>query len=131
MKYRTRTIGLIVRDVGDETIVYDRENDTFKRLNASAATAFRRCQDGASLGDIAQALADELGLPLDDELAQLAVSELMDADLITGDTDEVPLPTRLSRRAVVKRISAGAVVAAMVPAVETMVAPRPAYAASY
>jgi len=128
MKYRKRTIGLIVRDVGDETIVYDRENDTFQRLNASAATAFRRCQDGASLGDIAQALADELGLPFDAELSELAVSELMEAGLITG---EVPLPTQLSRRTVVQRISAGAVVAAMVPVVETMVAPRPAYAASY
>jgi hypothetical protein len=131
MLYTARKTGLLVRDVGDETIVYDREGDTFKRLNASAATAFRRCQEGASLGDIAQALADELDLPLDEELAQLAVSELMDAGLITGDTDEVPLPTRLSRRTVVKRVSAGAVVAVMVPVVESMVAPQPAYAQSY
>ncbi len=121
MKPLMRQERMVVRDVDDETLVYDLTNDTATCLNGLAAQVFRRCNGETEVAEIAEAL------DVDEKAVWLALHELDQKNFLSGK-NEMPdyLATRRSRREVAATLGFGAA-AAMVSSV---LVPTPAQAQS-
>lgn len=123
---RRREDGLVVRELADETLVYDQTNHQAHCLNPTAGFVWRRCDGRTDVAALAALLAQEFGLPRAEEAVALALAQLGKARLL----QEVPgkdTAARCSRRDLVRKLGAAAV---LVPAVMTIVAPSVAMAAS-
>ena len=74
---KAKTAHLIVREIDDETLVYDMGRHAATCLNEFAAKVWRRCDGRTSVAEI----ADELGE--DERAAWLALHQLTKAQLLT------------------------------------------------
>jgi len=123
MKPLARREGLVVRDLPDETIVYDRKRHQAHCLNRMAALVFRHADGTRSAAEIATLLAE--GTPREREaVVALALEQLSQACLLDGPA---PVPAT-ARRAVLRHVGLGA--ALLVPAIASVIAPTPAEAAT-
>jgi hypothetical protein len=148
-----RSEGLIVRELGDETLVYERERHRAHCLNPTTAAVIRLCDGSRSALGIA-ATIELPGSPSEREalvrvaLAQLTaaslVKEAADASRAGAAADAAPAttaaaapmagdarrasdgPADAARRQVLLRVGA----ALLAPAIATVIAPTPAQAAS-
>jgi Coenzyme PQQ synthesis protein D (PqqD) len=117
---KAKSARLIVREIDDETLVYDCARDAATCLNDFAAKVWRQCDGEKSVAEI----ADELGE--DERAVWLALHQLTKAQLLT---EAIALPpdvaTARSRREIAGRLGMGA--AALVASI---VVPMPAQATS-
>jgi len=116
----------LVQRVDNELVVYDEERHKAYHLNETAAIVWEQCDDAASVDDLVQVLAARSALPADEAVAQLAIQELRDAQLIEGSLG-AGYDETISRRELAARM-AGLAVA--LPAVVALLAPTPAMAES-
>lgn len=128
MKHRARSEKLIVKELGDDLVVYDETDDAAHELNAAAAAVWRRCDGETDVETIAKELETELGLPADGEVVSLAIAELSRAKLL--EPVEAPAAPVVSRRQLVRRLGLTGAAVMLLPLVETIVAPTPAMAQS-
>ena len=112
-----------------ETVVYDRTRDRVHCVNRTAALVWQHCDGTRSVADLAHILHDEVGLPEDEAIVDLALAELRKAKLLEAEPEGV-FTAPLTRRQAVQRLSYGAVIGALLPVVASIVAPRSAAAAS-
>jgi hypothetical protein len=89
-------------------------------LNLAAAAVYDLCDGRASKADMAAAIQRRTGLPADEEIVDLALAELADAELVTL---EHPESRAITRRAVVRRLGLTSAAVALLPVVETIVVP--------
>ncbi len=82
MYLKARSEALIIKDLGDDLVVYDERADCAHELNGAAAAVWRRCDGQTDLDEIASQLPAELGLPADEEIVTLAITELSRAGLL-------------------------------------------------
>jgi coenzyme PQQ synthesis protein D (PqqD) len=115
----------LMREFGDEVLVYDRERNVGHCLNATAAAAWKLCDGKKSNSELARILTKQLSAPVDESVVQLAVDELSKAHLLV---ETVRRSRRTSRREAIRAI--GIVSAIALPLVTSLVAPTPARAAS-
>ena len=116
---QARRDGLIVRELPDEVLVYDSEDNKAHCLNQTAAAVWRHCDGETSVSEISYRLAREFSTPVDEEVVWLALETLGKSGLLE---EPVVRPSAVSRRDVVKR--AALVGAALsVPAVFSVLAP--------
>ena len=117
---RAKTDRLIVREIDNETLVYDRGRDAASCLNEFAARVWRKCDGETSVAAMAAALGE------DERAVWLALHQLTKAQLLTEAVAVPPdMSAAKSRREVAGRLGLGA--AAFVTSI---VAPMPAQAAS-
>jgi hypothetical protein len=124
MKPVARRVGLLIRELPGELLVYDRERHQAHCLNRTAASVFRHSDGICTVADLALALAPEAEPRAAASLVTLALGMLHDAGLLR----DAPGAVRRSRRDVVRRVGLGA--ALLLPAVASVVAPTPAEAAA-
>jgi len=122
-----RQKGLVLRDLGDELLIYDRESDQAHCLNRSAAAVWHHCDGGTTPAQIAILLQKELGAPVDEDFVFLALNQfsrdrLLESSVVSGRLSQ------LSRREVVRRLGLGVAIA--LPLVASITAPSPAQAAT-
>ena len=118
---KAKSARLIVREIDDETLVYDCARDAATCLNDFAAKVWRQCDGEKSVAEI----ADELGE--DERAVWLALHQLTKAQLLTEAIAFPPdVTTAKSRREIAGRLGLGA--AALVASI---VVPMPAQAASW
>jgi hypothetical protein len=117
MKPRAREDGLVVRELEDETLVYDLERHRAHCLNASAARVWRLCDGTRDAAEIAAQLevAGPSGAAV--ELVWLALDQLGRRHLLRERITRRASPR--SRREIVRRLG----VAAAVPLVASILAP--------
>lgn len=122
MRPSVRRDGVVVRDLSDETIVYDRRSHEAHCLNRTAAAVFRAADGTRTVEEIAAGL-DARGASAVERGAavRLALDELEGAGLL-----EFPPQGGPSRREMLRRVGAGA--AFLLPAVVSVLAPTPAEA---
>jgi hypothetical protein len=120
---KARKEGLLVRDLGDEVVVYDLESHRGHCLNRTAALVWRACDGRRTVAAIAAQLGHELGVPTDQDLVRLALRKLRDARLLDSGTLKA---ATLTRRDLARRIGQ----AALLPVVISLLAPRPSEAAT-
>lgn len=115
----------LVQEFENELIVYDQDEHKVYHLNAAAAEAWRLCEECNSISELTQKLAKKTGLPADEEVAFLALSELRDAQLIEGSLGGGERV--ISRRQLNESLGRAAIA---LPAVVAMLAPTAAMAQS-
>jgi len=122
-----RKEGLVIKELPDELLIYDTETDRAHCLNETAAFVWQRCDGRKSLAEITRELSSKATAKLDDKIVWLALDQLSRNRLLI---DPAPPPTRqgINRRDMVRALGLTAAVA--VPVVASIVAPRPAEAAS-
>lgn len=113
---------LIVREVGDEALVYDPDTHRASCLNREAALALRACDGRRDAAAVAAWLSRRLGRTVDARYARLAIDRLRRARLL----EDAPRPLSPGRREALRRLAAAAALA--LPTVTTVLAPDPAQA---
>lgn len=114
-----RTTNLIVEELGDELLVYDRDTDRVHCLSPSAAAVWRRCDGRTPAGGLSAQL------DLDGETVERALDELAGLGLLEAGEAMTDGTTR--RELTVRLAKAGTAVAAA-PLIVSIVAPTPAAA---
>lgn len=109
---RRRLRDLVVRDVGDDCLVYDLTSDEVALLDEATAAVWRRC-DGSSLRAVVESDLGISGDEFDGALGRVAEAGLLEVDGV-------------SRRALITRAAAVGALTSLA----TIAAPTPAMAAS-
>ena len=73
---------LVVRQLDDETLVYDLDRDEAHCLNHTAALVWEQCDGRTTAKQAAQRLRPKLGEPVDSDLVWLAVKQLQRYHLV-------------------------------------------------
>jgi hypothetical protein len=82
---RARVDGLVIRQLNDETLVYDRETDAAHCLNQTAALVWKQCDGKTNAEDIASHLQEQLSETVDVDLVWLAIKQLQSFHLIEDE----------------------------------------------
>jgi hypothetical protein len=131
MKPIARTDRLIKQEVEQETLVYDRADDTACCLNALASAVWRRCDGKNTVTEIAQLVAREMTLPAGadpEAIVWKAVEELEEHDLVAWSAEDTIEVARaaMDRRHLVRALAA----IPLFPAIQQITAPNLADAVS-
>jgi len=121
---RARTRDLVIRELDDETLVYDMESDKAHCLNQTAALVWNQCDGKTTAEDAARSLQTRFDVPVDTDLVWLAVKQLKRFHLVEGGKKSVSV----SRRNLVLKYAPIAL--ALLPAIISISSPTPAQAAS-
>lgn len=121
---------LLLQEVGDELVVYDRERHRVHRLNRSAALVWRHCDGQTSVEELAALLRRELDQPANEEMVWLALDRLQKAALLQDPLERTAEATRVSRRGVMRKLALAGAFSVLLPFVASMIAPTPAMADS-
>lgn len=127
MKPAART-DLASTNVGDELVVYDFRNHQARCLNRTAAAVFGLCDGKRTPRQIAAELEKTLGAACDEEVVWLALGKLDEGALLDPPLGKAR--TDVGRRRLLKKMALTAGLSIALPAVWSIVAPTPAYAAS-
>jgi hypothetical protein len=127
----TRSAGLIVREIGEETLVYDLARHEAHCLNRTAALVLRNVDGRRSVADIAVAAAADCRWAPDEDAVRLALQKLADAGLVEGGPGRAgpaASPQGPGRREALRRLALGT--ALLTPVVTSLLVPAPAEAAA-
>jgi hypothetical protein len=92
------------------TAVLDTATTTVHSLNLSAAAAFEACRETKTVPQLMQSMRETLGVPVTEEVALAAVSELEMAGLVSC-SEPMPEADRASRRSLLRSMGTAAAVA--------------------
>lgn len=118
-----RRTGLFVKEVADETIIYDYETDQARCLNATASLVWKCCNGRRSLDQIRDSVQAKLEVTIDKEVIRLALTQLDSCGLLEPG---LKLPT-VSRRQVLRKLGTTAV---LLPTILSVASPTQAQTAS-
>jgi hypothetical protein len=120
--------GLVVHDLSDEVLVYDKVTDQAHCLNQTAALVWRACDGKLGPAQIAQKLTLKLGTSVSEDLVLLALAQLQKVHLLKQSEGLRASLTALTRRQMVRTLGIAAGV--VIPMISSIVVPRPAQAAT-
>lgn len=123
-----RRKNLIVKELPDETLIYDLDSDEAHCLNQTSALVWKHCDGTRSVGALAKLLSAQTGMKVPEEVVWLALDQLEQFKLLREPILKPAHSAGMSRRQLVR--SLGIAVAVSIPAITTIVAPTPAQAAS-
>jgi hypothetical protein len=134
-----RRDGLIVRELEDETLVYDLDRDEAHCLNQTATLIWKHCDGQTTVAEITQLFNENLEsvqggaktsarCEVDEQVVWLALSQLRRKRLLTEKVTRPRSTLHISRREMAHKIAQATVLA--LPLITTIAAPRPASAAS-
>ena len=118
---QARKEGLIIRVLGEETLVYDLERDRAHCLNRLAALIWRRCDGKTTVADLMRLLQDELPASGKEDLILSALNQLSRAHLLQEKLKNREETSRLSRREVMRKLGRAAAIS--LPLVTSITAP--------
>jgi len=115
---------LVIRELEDETLIYDKRRDKAHCLNHSAALVWAQCDGKKTAGQVARLVGDQLGSKVDSDFVWLAVKQLQKFHLVES-ADKSPA---VSRRDLVLKYAPAALT--LLPVIYSISAPEPAAAAT-
>ena len=119
----------MVRELADETLVYDVEGHRAHCLNRTAALAWKLCDGENTVSRIAEQMGERLSARVPDEVVRLALDQLADRGLLAPcEVRPAPAANAVSRRAMMRRLGLAAAVA--LPLVTSIISPTPVLAQS-
>lgn len=126
---RARTEGLVIQELPDEVLVYDRNRDKAHCLNQTAALVWKYCDGKTTVPSMAKRLEHDLKTErVDEKVVLYALGQLSKDHLLEESFVAPAMMAGLTRREMVRVLGLAAVVA--VPVVTSIVAPTPAQAAT-
>lgn len=108
--------GLLVEEIDGEVLVVNSATSEAHALNGASAVVFTLCDGATTRAEMATLVAVQTGLPVDTEIVDLALAELVDAGIVTC----AAAPTQATRRQMLRRLGLVAGAAAAFPLVETI-----------
>ncbi len=117
----------IVRDMPDETLVYETRRHKAHCLNKTAALIWRNCDGQKNIPELAALVRNVLEIPATDDVVHLALGQLGKAGLMQSGFTMPAEKDLISRRNVLAKLG---VAAAMLPLVMSVTAPKAQAAAS-
>ena len=118
---RARQASLIVKEVDDETLVYDLEADKAHCLNRTAAQVWKSCDGKTSVQEIASQMSVPDVAPVNENLVWLALDQLEKFKLLDEAPAKPEMLAGLTRRQMVARLG---IAAAALPAIVSIVSPH-------
>lgn len=115
---------LVIRELDDETLIYDERRDQAHCLNQAAALVWEQCDGKKTARQAAQSLAPKLGAEIDSDFVWLAVRQLEKFHLV----ERAKTSRSVSRRDLVLKYAPAGL--ALLPVIYSITAPEPAAAAS-
>ena len=126
---QARSSKLVVRELIDETLVYDLEGHRAHCLNRTAAQVWKLCDGENTVSRIAEKVGERLSARVPDEVVRLALEQLDDRGLLApADFRPPPAAHTVTRRALMRRLGLAAAVA--LPLVTSIISPTPVMAQS-
>ena len=99
-----RNDSLIIKELPDETLVYDTKLDKAHCLNTTAALVWKNCDGKKTVAELRDVLAAEAGSDVPEEMVWLALDQLKSFKLLS-DAPTRPIHFNdMSRRDLVRRI---------------------------
>ena len=120
---RSCTDRLVIRELDDETLVYDTERDKAHCLNHTAALVWAQCDGKTTALQAAGVLKDKLNASVDSDFVWLAVKQLERFHLVDSSSKS----PSVSRRALVLKYAPAALA---LPVIMSISAPTPAITGS-
>jgi hypothetical protein len=119
---RARQENLTIRELPDETLVYDQERRTAHCLNTTAALVWRVCDGNTSLEDLARIVARELHIPQENEIVELALEQLARRHLLEEAPRAQRSIDRASRREALRQLLRAAIALPLILTITTRAA---------
>jgi len=116
---RAQTTDFVIRELDDETLVYDTQRDEAHCLNQTSALVWQQCDGKTTAAQAAQALQLRLNVSVDTDLVWLAVKQLERFHLVDSSSKS----PSVSRRALVLKYAPAALA---LPVIMSISAPAPA-----
>ena len=105
---KARTNKLIIKELADETLVYDLESDKAHCLNQTAARVWKNCDGQRSVAELSALLAEETNAAVPNEVVWLALDQLQKFDLLEAAPSTPFQFAGMNRRELVRRVGLGA-----------------------
>src|ERR1700674_4847807 len=96
---------LEIKELSDETLVYDLERHRAHALNQTAAWVWRHCDGKTSVAEMASLLHRDLGVPSEEEAIWLALQRLGKARLLKEKLVPPKHGTSSSRRTLMRGLA--------------------------
>jgi hypothetical protein len=122
---KARTEKLIIKELPDETLVYDLEQDKAHCLNHTAGLVWKHCDGKASVDEIAKSVGAKTHTVVDDRIVWLALDQLEEFRLLEKAAHAPSHLKGMSRR---QMIAAVGVAATAIPLITSIVVPHAAQA---
>lgn len=124
---RARKDGLVIKELPNETLVYDLERDEAHCLNQTAALVWKRCDGKTTVAKMAGLLQEKLDTSVNADVVWLAIKQLQHFHLVESDDEETVAMPSVSRRNLVLKYAPAALV---LPLIMSISAPAAAQAAT-
>jgi hypothetical protein len=112
--------GLLIERPAGELLVLKPSTSEAHALNETAAIIFDLCDGTTTRAEMVAEVARRTGLPADESIVDLALTELSDAGLIVLSDSAQPA---LVRRALIRKLALPVAAIALLPVVETILMP--------
>jgi hypothetical protein len=116
-----RVEGVQIERTADEILALKEGSLEAHAINQSAAAVYDLCDGNTSKSEMAAEIHRRTGLPADEEIVDLALSELVETGLVM--LDDTASRSVGTRRALIRRLALSSTLALMLPVVETIVVP--------
>ena len=113
---RALTKDFVIRELDDETLVYDTGRDKAHCLNRTAALVWKQCDGSTTAKEALRSLNSAFGVPVDEDVIWLAVRQLERFHLVEGSGKS----PSVSRRALVLKYAPAALA---LPVIMSITAP--------
>ncbi len=124
---RARKDGLVVKELPNETLVYDLERDEAHCLNQTAALVWKRCDGKTTVTKMVGLLREKLDTSVNADVVWLAVKQLRHFHLVDSYEEETVAMRSVSRRNLVLKYAPAALV---LPLIMSISAPTAAQAST-
>ncbi len=108
---KARSEDIVSQQAGDELLVFDKKFHHAHCLNKLAGLVWRHCDGQRSVADLAGIVHEQLKIPADAQLIELALDELARVQLLEGFVPASPEAKQYSRRGLARRLGVGAAAA--------------------
>jgi hypothetical protein len=125
---RARTEALVMKQTGEELLVYDLERHRAHCLNRAAALVWAKCDGERTVEEIAEGVGKEMSETVNGEWVTFALRQLEESNLLSAKYGFRNELAGISRREMARQLGWGAVAA--VPLVSSILAPTAQAASS-
>ena len=124
---RARKHRLVIKELENETLVYDLDRDKAHCLNETAARVWKYCDGETSISAIAKRINEQKAFGGDERVVWLALEQLEKFDLLEASPKRPAFLAGVNRRRLMKDVGLAALA---LPLIMSIAAPTPAQSAS-
>lgn len=116
---KARKEKLIVKELPDETLVYDLETDKAHCLNLTAAGVWRNCDGTRTPSELREIIQADCDLPVPEDVIWLALDQLEKFSLLEDAATKPFVLPGMSRRDVIRRVGLATVALPLIVSIST------------